>query len=78
MVCAMDAIAAQRWKMFSSTTSPCRATTIRVEGGWFWWGCERSEPFGNLAAAHQRLTVYHGLHNLDLGAHGGRPGGIPA
>ena len=35
------------------------------EGGWFWWGAKGPEPFKQLwRLLYQRLTFYHGVHNL--------------
>lgn len=61
----MDAIAVQL-KMFSSNNIPVLWRPLHEsEGGWFWWGAKGPEPFKQLwRLLYQRLTVYHGLHNL--------------
>lgn len=61
----IDAIAVQL-KKFSSNNIPVLWRPLHEsEGGWFWWGAKGPEPFKQLwRLLHQRLTVYHGLHNL--------------
>lgn len=61
----MDAIAVQL-KKFSSNNIPVLWRPLHEsEGGWFWWGAKGPEPFKQLwRLLYQRLTVYHGLHNL--------------
>jgi mannan endo-1,4-beta-mannosidase len=61
----MDAIAVQL-KKFSTNNIPVLWRPLHEsEGGWFWWGAKGPEPFKQLwRLLYQRLTVYHGLHNL--------------
>ncbi len=61
----IDAIAAQL-KKFSTNNIPVLWRPLHEsEGGWFWWGAKGPEPFKQLwRLLYQRLTVYHGLHNL--------------
>lgn len=61
----MDAIAVQL-KRFASNNIPVLWRPLHEsEGGWFWWGAKGPEPFKQLwRLLYQRLTQYHGLHNL--------------
>jgi mannan endo-1,4-beta-mannosidase len=61
----IDAIAVQL-KKFSSNNIPVLWRPLHEsEGGWFWWGAKGPEPFKQLwRLLYQRLTTYHGLHNL--------------
>jgi mannan endo-1,4-beta-mannosidase len=61
----MDAIAVQLKKFASNNIPVLWRPLHESEGGWFWWGAKGPEPFKQLwRLLYQRLTTYHGLHNL--------------
>lgn len=61
----MDAIAVQLKKFASNNIPVLWRPLHESEGGWFWWGAKGPETFKQLwRLLHQRLTTYHGLHNL--------------
>ena len=61
----MDAIALQLKKLSSNNIPVLWRPLHESEGTWFWWGAKGPEPFKQLwRLLYQRLTSYHGLHNL--------------
>jgi mannan endo-1,4-beta-mannosidase len=61
----IDAIAVQLQKVASNNIPVLWRPLHESEGGWFWWGAKGPEPFKQLwRLLFDRLTVYHGLHNL--------------
>ena len=61
----IDAIAVQLKKVSSNNIPVLWRPLHESEGGWFWWGAKGPEPFKQLwRLLFNRLTVYHGLHNL--------------
>ena len=61
----IDAIAGQLKKVSSNNIPVLWRPLHESEGGWFWWGAKGSGPFKQLwRLLFNRLTTYHGLHNL--------------
>ena len=61
----IDAIAVQLNKVASNNIPVLWRPLHEAEGGWFWWGAKGPEPFKQLwRLLFNRLTGYHGLHNL--------------
>lgn len=61
----IDAIAAQLQKLSDKNIPVLWRPLHEAEGGWFWWGAKGPAPFKALwRLLYNRLTVYHGLHNL--------------
>ena len=61
----IDAIAVQL-KKYSDANIPILWRPLHeADGGWFWWGAEGPDAFKRLwCLMHDRLTKYHGFHNL--------------
>jgi mannan endo-1,4-beta-mannosidase len=61
----IDAIAVQLQKVSSNNIPVLWRPLHEASGGWFWWGAQGPGPFKALwRLLYNRLTVYHGLHNL--------------
>ena len=61
----IDAIAVQLKKLASNNIPVLWRPLHEPDGGWFWWGAKGAVPFKQLwRLMFNRLTVYHGLHNL--------------
>jgi mannan endo-1,4-beta-mannosidase len=61
----IDAIAAQLRKLANADIPVLWRPLHEADGRWFWWGAKGSEPFRKLwRLMFDRLTRYHGLHNL--------------
>jgi mannan endo-1,4-beta-mannosidase len=61
----IDAIAIQLKKTSDANIPVLWRPLHEAEGRWFWWGAKGPGPFKQLwALLFDRLTRYHGLHNL--------------
>lgn len=61
----IDAIAIQLKKLAAADVPILWRPLHEAEGGWFWWGAKGPQPFVQLwRLMFDRLTNYHGLHNL--------------
>ena len=61
----IDAIAVQLQKYEDAGVPVIWRPLHEAQGGWFWWGAHGSEDFKELwHVMYDRLTNYHGLHNL--------------
>ena len=61
----IDAIAVQLKKYQDAGVPVIWRPLHEAQGGWFWWGAHGSESFKELwHVMYDRLTNYHGLHNL--------------
>lgn len=61
----IDAIAVQLRKIADAGIPVLWRPLHEAPGGWFWWGAKGPEPFKELwRLTFNRLTGYHGLHNL--------------
>ncbi len=61
----IDAIAVQLEKYQDAGVPVIWRPLHEAQGGWFWWGAHGAESFKDLwHVMYDRLTNYHGLHNL--------------
>jgi mannan endo-1,4-beta-mannosidase len=61
----IDAIAVELKKFQDAEIPVLWRPLHEAEGQWFWWGAKGAAPFKQLwSLMHDRLTDYHGLHNL--------------
>lgn len=61
----IDAIAVELRKAASANIPILWRPLHESEGGWFWWGAHGPEAFKQLwRLLYERLTSYHGIHNL--------------
>jgi mannan endo-1,4-beta-mannosidase len=61
----IDAIADQLQKFEDAGVPVVWRPLHEAQGGWFWWGAHGPETFKELwHVMYDRLTNYHGLHNL--------------
>ncbi len=61
----IDVIAAQLKKFADANVPVLWRPLHEADGAWFWWGAKGPEPFKALwRLLYQRLTGWHGLHNL--------------
>ena len=61
----IDAIAVQLKKFQDAGVPVIWRPLHKAQGGWFWWGAHGPATFKQLwHVVHDRLTDYHGLHNL--------------
>lgn len=61
----IDAIAVQLQKYEDAGVPVIWRPLHEAQGGWFWWGAHGPESFKQLwHVMYDRLTNYHGLHNL--------------
>lgn len=61
----IDAIAGQLQKFQNEGVPVIWRPLHEAQGGWFWWGAHGPQTFKQLwRVMHDRLTNYHGLHNL--------------
>ena len=61
----IDAIAVQLQKYEDAGVPVIWRPLHEAQGGWFWWGAHGAENFKELwHVMYDRLTNYHGLHNL--------------
>lgn len=61
----LDAIAVELQKFEDAGVPVIWRPLHEAQGGWFWWGAHGPEAFKELwNLTYDRLTNYHGLHNL--------------
>ena len=61
----IDAIAVQLQKYEDAGVPVLWRPLHEAQGGWFWWGAHGADSFKQLwNVMYDRLTNYHGLHNL--------------
>lgn len=61
----IDAIAVQLQKYEDAGVPVIWRPLHEAQGGWFWWGAHGPDTFKELwHVMHDRLTNFHGLHNL--------------
>ena len=61
----IDAIATELQKFEDAGVPVIWRPLHEAQGGWFWWGAHGPETFKELwRLTYDRLTEYHGLHNL--------------
>ncbi len=65
LISDIDAIAFQLKKLADEDVPILFRPLHEASGGWFWWGDCKAESFQKLwILLYERLTEYHGIHNL--------------
>lgn len=65
LISDIDAIAVQLKRLADEDVPILFRPLHEASGGWFWWGDCEAESFKKLwITMYERLTEYHGLHNL--------------